>query len=119
MKILCKDQLEEVRPKMAGGEGECTVQHVLEKEDAYGAGRNFTINTLAPGCSIGYHQHKGEFEVYYVLEGVGQVVDDGEIYLLRQGDMMQCRDGSSHSIENRTDKPLRVLALIINVRDPA
>ncbi len=108
-------QRREIRTDMMGGKGQVELQHVLEKEDAYGAGRNFTINTLAPGCSIGYHQHKGEFEVYYVLEGVGQVVDDGEIYLLRQGDMMQCRDGGSHSIENVGEEPLRVLALILNV----
>ena len=54
-----------------------------------------------------------------ILEGVGHVLEDGVEYDLAAGDIMQCRDGSSHSIENRTDKPLRFLALIINVRDPA
>ena len=119
MKILCKDQLEEVRPKMAGGEGECTVHHILPADCAYGSGRLFAVNTLQPGNSIGYHKHQGEYEVYYILEGVGHVVEDGEEYDLAAGDMMQCRDGSSHSIEYRSDKPLRFLALIINVRDPA
>lgn len=119
MKILKKDQMEEVRPHMVGGEGECTVRQFLPVDCAYGAGRLFAVNTLEPGCSVGYHKHQGEYEVYYILEGVGHVVDDGEEYDLAAGDMMQCRDGFSHSIENRSDKPLRFLALILNVRDPA
>ena len=41
MKIPCKDQLEEVRPKMAGGEGACTVHHILPAYCAYGSGRLF------------------------------------------------------------------------------
>lgn len=119
MKILYRDQLEETRPRMAGGEGECTLHHILPAELAAGVGRLFAINTLAPGSSIGYHEHRGEFEVYYILEGVARVTDDGEEYDLAAGDMMLCADGHGHAIANRSDAPMRFLALILNVRDPA
>lgn len=115
MKILYKDQLEEVRVCMAGGEGECTVHHILPADLACGAGRLFAVNTLQPGCSVGYHKHEGEFEVYYILEGAAKITEDGEVYELHAGDMMQCRDGSSHGIANESDAPVRFLALILNV----
>ena len=76
------------------------------------------ITYFLPGGGCEYGANPLE-SIYYILEGVGHVVEDGEEYDLAAGDMMQCRDGSSHSIENRSDKPLRFLALIINVRDPA
>ena len=115
MRILKDEQLVEVRNHMAGGAGSVTLNHFLSKEEAYTAGRLFAVNTLLPGCSIGYHKHTGEFEIYYILEGTAEITEDGEIYELHEGDMMQCKDGSSHGIANKSHEPLRFLALILNV----
>lgn len=102
---------------VAGGKGEVHMMHILDKENACGAGRLFSIHTLMPGSSIGYHEHRDEFEVYYILEGSAQVVEDNMTYQLNTGDMMQCCSGSGHSIENISDSPVKFLALIINVME--
>ena len=115
MKISKNEQLVEVRSNVVGGVGDVTMVHFLKKEDAYGAGRLFAVNTLEPGCSFGYHKHEGEFEVYYMLEGTAEVMDEGEVYQLEAGDMMQCKPGGSHSIINKSEDPVRFLALILNV----
>ena len=98
MKTLKNDRLLEVRKHMAGGKGSCRVHHILRAEDAYGAGRLFAVNTLQPGSSIGVHDHHGEFEIYYILDGIATITDNGEVYELQAGDMMECRDGDSHGI---------------------
>lgn len=113
MKTLKNDRLCEIREHMAGGEGSCEVYHILRAEDAYGSGRLFSVNTLQPGCSIGVHEHHGEFEIYHIIEGTATITDNNEVYELHAGDMMQCRDGGSHGIANRSDAPLRFLALIL------
>ena len=115
MKQYKADRKWEIKNQMLGGVGSLEMRHFLNKEDAYGAGRLFAVNTLHQGASIGYHQHDGEYEVYLILEGTARIVEDGEVYLLNEGDMMQCADGSSHSIENVGCTPLRFLALILNV----
>lgn len=100
-----------------GGKGKIESRNFLEIADAAGSGRKFAVNTIQPGDSLGYHAHNGEFEVYYILEGTAKIVEDGQEYLLYKGDMMQCKSGSSHSIENVGTTPLEHLALIIYNRD--
>ena len=115
MIISKNEQRVDVRSNLAGGIGETTMVHFLNKEDSFGTGSLFAVLTLQPGCSIGYHKHEGEFEVYYMLEGTAEVMDEGEIYQLHPGDMMQCNPGGSHSIINKSEGIVRFLAFILNV----
>ncbi len=69
--------------------------------------------TLQPGCSIGVHPHTENGELYCVLEGQAVVTEDGKEYVLEVGDAEFCADGHTHGIENRTEKPLVFLALIV------
>ena len=103
-------------PHLQNGKGTIEKRTFLENEDAAGAGRLFAIMTIQPGDSIGYHSHQNEYEVYYILKGRAKIVDDGETYELEEGDMMQCKSGSSHSIENVGEGPLEHLALILSGR---
>ncbi len=107
------DQPVAIRSALMGGKGDILCRSFLSNEDAAGTGRMFAVNTIQPGDSIGYHSHQGEFEVYYILKGTAQVVEDGKRYTLYEGDMMQCKSGSSHSIENIGSEPLEHLALIL------
>lgn len=100
-----------------GGKGKIECRNFLTVADAAGSGRRFSINTVQPGDSLGYHSHNGEFEIYLVLKGTAKIVDDGEEYLLHEGDMMQCKSGHSHSIANETDEIMEFLALIIYNHD--
>ena len=107
------DQPVDMMPHVQGGEGIICRRQFLLPEDAYGSGRLFAVFTLEPGDSIGYHQHRGEFELYYILKGKARVKDNDEEILLEEGDMMQCKDGDSHCIEAVGEESLEFMALIL------
>ena len=111
---LNKDRMENEVPQMRGGLGTTLVSKFLTEEEAHGTGKNFSVNTLPPGASIGWHQHTGEFEIYLILEGEAVVTDqERRQHQLKPGDMMLCDDGESHAIENRGDAPVSFLSLIL------
>lgn len=102
-----------LEPNLKGGKDTVRLIHFLDVENAYGTGRLFGISVIPPGGSIGYHQHSGDFEIYYILKGCARVVDDGVEGWLEPGDAMLCRDGHSHSIENAEDTDLEYVAVIL------
>ena len=71
---------------------------------------------LEPGCSIGAHQHVGEYEVFFCKEGEIVLNDNGTEKLFRTGDFAVCADGETHGIANRTDKTAAVYAAIIKTK---
>lgn len=75
--------------------------------------RLFSKIELNPGCSIGSHQHDGEYEIFYYLEGEITLNDNGTEKLMHPGDFSLCYDGETHGIANRTDKPASLFAAII------
>ena len=97
------------------GNGEIYFHDWLTKDEACGLGRVFSKLVIPPGSSIGVHQHIGEFEAFYVLEGQATVTDSGDIFVLNPGDMNLCREGDFHGVENCTDMNLVLMALIMNV----
>lgn len=102
-----------VQNEFLGGKGVLTNVHFLDKEDAAGTGRLFVRSILTPGSSIGYHTHKGDFEVYYILTGIALVNDNGEEHTLYPGDSILTKNGFSHSIANAGATDLEYIALII------
>lgn len=110
---------EDILPREAknaqGGKDSVFFYDFLTKEESYEAGRVFAKLVVPPGASIGVHEHHGEFEAIYILDGQATITDGDEIVTLNPGDMNLCKDGSCHGLENRTDKDLTAIALIINV----
>lgn len=96
------------------GKGEVFFHDWLLPEEAKGHGRVFSKVVIPAGSSIGYHQHIGEFEAYYVLEGKGILRDGDEVTEINVGDMNLCPDGCFHGIENAGDTDLVLIALIMN-----
>ncbi len=114
-KVMVRKTTSEVREKMRGGNGQVEFEHVLSKEELNGVGRLYAKIRLKPGCSIGRHQHVGETEPFYVLEGHGTFVeDDGTRVEVGPGDVCIIEPGQSHSMENNTDEDLVFMALIYN-----
>lgn len=70
----------------------------------------FRKRVLRPGSAIGYHLQK-EDEIYYILEGKGEMTMNGKTFPVQAGDAILTRPGSSHGI-----RPVGgdSLALIIN-----
>lgn len=102
----------ETRTEMRGGNGQVLMQH-LEKDNLPANGRLFAKLTLAPGCSIGEHQHVGESELFYFISGAGIALDDGVEIPVAAGDVMTTLDGHSHSIANTGTVDMEVVAVII------
>jgi uncharacterized cupin superfamily protein len=73
----------------------------------------FAINTMPSGASIGVHPHTAEGEAYVILAGEAVVQEDGTDYVLLPGDAEYCTGGHTHGIANRSDTPLKFLAIII------
>jgi quercetin dioxygenase-like cupin family protein len=96
------------------GKGNIYFHDWLLPEEAAGHGRVFSKVVIPVGSSIGYHQHKGEFEAFYVAEGEGTLRDGDVTTVIHAGDMNLCKNGDFHGIENTGTQDLVLMALIMN-----
>ena len=104
---------EEVRAAMRGGNGEIRIRHLFEPGEYQGHTRLMARVLLAPGCSIGPHEHKEEEELFFIIGGRGRVTDDAAIQEVGPGDAVLTGGGRSHAIENAGDTDLELLAVIL------
>jgi len=68
----------------------------------------FKKRVLKPGSSIGYHLQK-EDEIYYVISGNGIMQMNGKTFLVKPGDAILTRPGSSHGIAPNPDNDLIIM----------
>ncbi len=102
------------REKMREGAGTVVLRGLLDGEnEMYGKGRLFSELTLAPGCSIGKHEHSGESETYFIVRGTAELDDNGTVVTLGPGDVAYTPDGEYHAIKNVGEDELVFLALIL------
>jgi mannose-6-phosphate isomerase-like protein (cupin superfamily) len=106
------DMEKQVREKMRGGTGSVEILHIFHPEELAGKTRLFARLRLLPGSSIGYHVHEGEEEIFYILSGSGCVVEQGVTSPVGPGDAVLTGAGG-HSIENKGEVPLELLAAIL------
>ena len=105
---------EEFREHMRGGDGTVRLLNLIGSADELNnKGRLFSRLTLNPGCSIGYHTHEEDAELFYILKGTAEYSDNGEIRTVTEGDVTVCPPGTGHGIANRTDEPVEFIALIL------
>jgi mannose-6-phosphate isomerase-like protein (cupin superfamily) len=116
MLFKSNDLVETVMEKPRGGNGSMQCRFVFQAGNAP-AGSAFQMvshMTLQPGCSMGYHQHPDNEELYVFLSGEGTFVDDGEKKVrVGPGDTTLTLRGQSHGIENTGSVPLVFLAAIV------
>ncbi|MBR3234178.1 MAG: cupin domain-containing protein [Atopobiaceae bacterium] len=107
------DQVIEYRC-IRGGNGETEMHKICEsEEELYGKGRLFNHMILAPGNSIGEHEHEGDNEIFYFLKGTGEYNDNGTAVQVGPGDTTVCNNGEKHGLKNTGDEPLEFIALIL------
>ena len=107
------DMQQEIRTQMRGGEGEVEILHILKKEEVKGKTRLIARIRLKAGCSVGFHRHEQEEEIYYILSGKGQVDDNGKVLDIGPGDVIHTGDGAGHAIANTDSDPLEFMAIIL------
>lgn len=99
--------------QMRGGDGTIILQHFLNADEMHGKGRLFSRITVKPGCSIGYHEHHGESEIFAVLSGTGRFNDNGTDVSVSAGDVLVTGSGNGHGIACVGEEPLELVALIL------
>lgn len=112
--IKRKEELTKVVGAIAGGQGEITRELILEGEEFQNQAKVFSRITVPVGASIGMHEHKDDFEVYYILSGKGKVLDGDKIVEVGEGDVIYTID-AKHYIENIGQEELVFLAVVINL----
>ncbi len=101
------------KEKMAGGDGHVLIEHLLNEEQRGRASGMFSEVTLEPGCTLGFHDHHGESETYYILTGEGIYQDNDIEYPVKPGDVTFCDDGNAHGLKNTGSDDLKFIALIL------
>lgn len=103
----------EIKENLCGGKGSVILKHLLGSGELNGKCRMYAEVTINPGCSLGYHEHHGDSETYYIISGTGRYNDDGSERNVNPGDVTYTGSGHGHGIENAGDTPLVFMALII------
>lgn len=103
-----------VKENLNGGTGQVVIKYILKEEEMNGKGKMFAEVTIAPGCSLGYHEHHGNSETYYIVKGEGIYSDNGTVRTVVPGDKTFTPSGFGHGMENHGDTDLVFMALIIN-----
>ena len=98
---------------MCGGAGHVIIRHILGGKELNGKCGLYADVVIEPGCSLGYHEHHGESETYYILSGTGNYDDNGVPRPVKAGDVTFTPSGKGHGLANTGDDDLVFMALII------
>ncbi len=101
------------REKAQGGKGYALMKHLLNEKELNGKCGLFSQVTIPAGCSLGYHEHHGESETYYVLSGSATYQDNDTQYPIKAGDVTFTPSGSGHGVINDGEEDIVFMALII------
>ena len=98
-----------------GGKGDMKMEMILSEAEMKDKCGLYARVTLKPGEVLGYHEHHGNNECYFILSGEGEYNDNGTKRTIKAGDVTWTPDGSGHGLSNENGKEDVVfMALIIN-----
>ena len=99
--------------KMRGGNGIVEITNFATPEELNNKGRLFANITLKPGCSIGYHVHEKDSELFYIMKGEALYNDNGAECKVSAGDVTICPAGAGHAIANNGEETVEICAVIV------
>ncbi|MDZ7261157.1 MAG: cupin domain-containing protein [candidate division KSB1 bacterium] len=102
-----------VRENMRGGQGKITITQIFKQEELKGHCRLCARITIGPGDSIGFHEHVDEEEIFLILRGRGEVVENGSKQEVVAGDAILTGGGAGHAIKNIGNEPLELIGIIL------
>ena len=98
-----------------GGKGNMKIEKVLSEAELKDKCGLYARVTLHPGDVLGYHEHHGNGECYFIHSGTGVYDDNGVTRTIRAGDVPWTPDGTGHGLSNAdSTKDLVFMALIVN-----
>jgi len=95
------------------GQGRIAAHIVLDASDSNLGIRFMHDDVLEPGAGIGEHLHKGNEEVYFVVEGHGTMILDGQEHPFGPGDVSVVKSGHTHGLVNSAKGPMRLLVFCV------
>lgn len=96
-----------------GGKGLLKLIKMSDYYDKPAKLRTFAFAELEPGAEVGFHEHEGESECYYILSGEGIYDDNGELVPVKSGDVTFTPTGTGHGLKNTGSEKMTFIALII------
>ena len=69
------DRAVEKIENMCGGKGHVLIERLLGEKELDGKCGLYAKVTIEKDCTLGYHEHHGETETYYILSGEGMYDD--------------------------------------------
>ena len=109
----CADLPVRIVEHFRGGEGEVLVKDLTGGQKPTNV-LAYSELTLFVGCSIGYHEHRGESEILYIVSGKGRyTADAADPVTVHAGDSVVCMSGHAHSLANNENEPLKCIACIV------
>ena len=98
-----------------GGKGEVRIEMLLGESELKDKCGLFARVTVPAGSSLGYHEHHGNGESYYVVSGEGLYDDNGVKRVVKAGETIWTPNGSGHGFDNSEGvQDLVFIALIVN-----
>ena len=92
-----------------GGKGDLQCRLVLGGEDCESDVSFMHDDVLEPGAEIGEHTHEGTEEIYFIVEGHGTMIVDGDERPAGPGNVSICHSGHSHGIRNSEHGQMRLI----------
>lgn len=99
-----------------GGKGKIKMRFSFEKQKGMGMWNFFAYAELPKGSTVGYHQHLGNDEWYFILNGEAEITIDGSEVKIKRGDCVLTKDGSFHGI-TKVVRTLKFIAVEIKKKN--
>lgn len=107
------ERQETIKEGLKEGAGSVLFKEIAKPEEMFNKVKMLSTLTLKKGDSIGYHTHVGEEEVMFINKGKGLYKDDGVESEVNVGDVTICFENHYHGIENKSDEPLELIAMVL------
>lgn len=86
-----------------------TIRSLLDRSNAPVANQSLAEATIGAGESTVRHYHREAEEIYYLVEGAGEIEIDGERAVVATGDAILIPPGAWHQIRAADAGPVRLL----------
>jgi mannose-6-phosphate isomerase-like protein (cupin superfamily) len=86
-----------------------TIRSLLDRSNAPVGHQSLAEATIEAGQTTLRHQHRASEEIYYLVEGAGEVEIDGERARVAAGDAILIPPGAWHQIRADAAGPVRLL----------